>query len=1292
MVQNFPFSGFLNYDDPDEVMPVIHNRDTRNIQFRGTAPNLRGENLPGTREKVNPFLIDDGNNLTIGRYYDANRKRIFTFNYRGDDNKAIYMYDTVGATWYRIVEQTVNAETDVLGFTQSPIINIDIIYGDSSQGDILCFIDSFGVPKKVNIDRALSGGYGTIQKSYLDVAKEPAGIPPDVAYEYEIGNSVNNLRKKLFRFKIRWVFDDQDKSVTSSQSEMPLPFAANDQSVDSNPEANCRIAITYQTGPANVKKIELLAAVSIGNTMSDFFLIESIDKDVSGVPDNEIATYLFYNNKAYNYIDVQESIQLFDYVPQLAGAQTLLNGNVLSYGKVTEGYPNLTNFSFGGFTSNLAPGQVPHYYGITFSTLTASQNGNSGFGTGDIHIIVRGIILSLPFLSPGVSTYTIYMTDGTDISYSIMSGDDAAAIIEGLRVDAISKGYTVISVGANDLIVQRANTSLAREYITSSYDFNVFFNSSLYAYDWLGSHGYGLVYFDDKERTNGVVYTSGFSVKSNSYNESGGFAQKPSFTASIYHAPPVWGTHYQWVRTKDLKKSSFQQWISDRTFKDNTPSIGNTKYAYISIESLMVFVARTPGTPLGYTYTPGDRITFFKRFNDDNTTGNLYFNSKDFEIVGTDRNPTINGQVRNGTFVKIVLPATDGNFDFGTGFNVYFIEMYTPAQSVANGLDVYYEYGERYAIGNPGESNAFHQGMTQNQIPNTTTPATFLFINGDFYSRLRSVETGNEFLYTIPAASITNAQVILIGIDFISNTYADSNITTQSIAYVGQPVFDPFTDSRWHIRAIDITTFHVTGTVVISFDNDASGTWDIYLQNRYGEKTYIANSFDASGTGVHSFVVDLYITLEDDRLFLLAAGSSHRDVSFSSTNITYTVSRIVPQVMIDDNFSDYFPSAVNSNGRAYVFDENANQVTFPVMYRWSLDYQADTNINQSNRFYPQNLDSVDRRFGEIRRMMTWDRLLTFFQDRKCGQVGIYQKFITDSAGSQQLITTTSIITDNNVQYYAGNFGVGNQPDSIVQSGYVFYFVDPIKSKLLRLSRDGITDLSETYKTQTWAAENIPAYLTDRNYTYGGIARITGTFNVRKDNTGEYLCVLQPWTFGSESFAGETMAFDEGRNYFTAPYDYAPEQIVCAENVLYSFRNGKMYIHDVITAGGMNRFYGTYYDPTVTRVFNAGLIEKKSFLSLTEVASTIWDCPEITTNVMSYGTTPQQSNLITQDFVDEESNFSASFLGDVNSVDGLYGDTLKGNLIKIKFRAPNATSLVTLSAVNLAFIDSPFTNR
>jgi hypothetical protein len=133
----------------------------------------------------------------------------------------------------------------------------------------------------------------------------------------------------------------------------------------------------------------------------------------------------------------------------------------------------------------------------------------------------------------------------------------------------------------------------------------------------------------------------------------------------------------------------------------------------------------------------------------------------------------------------------------------------------------------------------------------------------------------------------------------------------------------------------------------------------------------------------------------------------------------------------------------------------------------------------------------------------------------------------------------------------------------------------------------------------------------------------------------------------------------------------------------------MYIHD--NTSSYNTFYGQYFDSTITRVFNHALIQKKSWMSLTEVSNSIWDCPVIYTNYLSYGTTTQQSNLITQDFADIESTYSASFLGDQNSIGGLYGDVLKGNLIVIKFRAPNATTLKTLTAINLYYIDSPFTN-
>lgn len=1287
-IQALPFSSILNYDDPDEVIPSVHNRDALNIVFRGTPPNLRAENTPGTVEKTNPFLTNDGNNLTIGRYYDSVKKRIFFFNYRGDDKKAIYMYDTVLGVFYRVAEEGVNAAAGSLGFTQAPIIHINIIYGDNAQGDILYYLNSHGVPKKINIQRALAGGYGAIQESYLDVAKQPADIPPYAVYENDPNNTVNNCRKKLFRFKIRWVFDDQDSSVTSSQSEMPLPFASFAQDFDTDPTKNCRIAITYQTGPNNVKKVEILASNSLGVIMSDWYLIASLDKSVSGLPDDDIATYLFYNDKAYTYINIEESNQIYDSVPLRAGAQTLLNGNVLDYGDITEGYPNLT--SLGG---GINVSRVPYYYGIYWSNLVTNQDGLSGFGSGNIHISVRGIIIS----AISFDTYEVNFTDGSNISYQVQPGDDSAAVIEGLRVDAIANGFTIISSGDNDLYIFKTSTSLANSRIyNSDYLYNSIIDQSFNAWDWNSNIGFGLVYFDQKGITNGVVYANNYSVPTAPYQESNPTGDITLFEAEISHQPPDWAYYFQWVRTKNLTKQTMIQWISDRTFKDNVSVSGFVKYAYLSIESLNAFVAATPGSPLGYSFAAGDRIRFFKRYNGDGTTGALYANAKDFEIVASVLNPAINGQVRTGQFIKIILPPTDGNFDFGNGYDNYFIELYTPAQAASNNLNLYYEFGQRYAIQNPTLVNRTHQGQFDNQVY-LGQPATYQFHKGDYYVRYRSIQVGNVYTFNIPSGGTGgSASKILIGLNFQSSTYSNPNITAQSVSYASVVFFVPGSDPRWHLRALTEATFRIKGTITMTFTDSNSGdSWRVYTLNSFGDQMDISPVFDTSSAGTYSFIIDSSITLDNDRVFLFAGSNllRSRNVVFAATNITYTIEHVIVQRCVDPNFSDYFPSAVNSNGRAFVYDENANQVNYPVMHRWSLAYQRNTNINQTSRFYPQNFDELVREYGAIKRMMFWDKVLTFFQERKCGQTGVYNKFITDSAGQQQLVTTNDIITSNNVQYYGGNYGVGNQPDSVVTGAFGYYFTDPIKAEQCRLSRDGITPLSELYKTKTWASNNISKYLLPYNYTFGGTSRITGTFNIRKDNVGEYLCVLQPGTFGSETIVGQTMGFDESKNCFTSPYSFAPECIVCAENVLYSWRNGKMYIHNQTAAGTMNKFYGVSYDSAITRVFNAGVISKKSWESITEIANSKWDCPIIYTNAMSYGSTPQQSNLVAGDFLEVESTFSAEFKSDINSIGGIAnGDVLKGNLIAIKFRAISPNNLATLTAINLYFIDSPLTSR
>lgn len=1282
-------AGAMNLDDPDEVIGAAFHRDARNICFKGLPPNRRLELIAGNTSISNALLPITGINKTILCRYDPINKCIYFFNYNSGGSHGIYRFNTMPQVFQRLVEVGVNTNGDVLGFTGEILYNFDIIYGDSVQGDIIYWVDSLGRPSKINVTRALAGGYGTIERSFLDVSKEPSDIPPYVVYEDDGSNTVNNLRKKLFRVKVRWVFDDNDKSVTSSQSVMPVPASVFDQNVDTDPTKNCRLAITYQTGPSNVKKIEIYVANSIGNSMSNFYLVASLDKAVDGISSNDISTYLFYNDKAYTVLNSSESDQLFDYVPQSTEAQTTLNGNYLDYGNITEGYPNLTDFDNGTTTSSISSNSIISYANEYFSYLVANQGGRNGFSSGNIHITLRGLVVN-PSIS--LNTYTVFLTDGTNITYTAAIGDDAPSVIEGLRVDALSKGYTIISAGNNDLIVFKTGISLARALIVTNGVLNSTSDTSFDAYDWSSKYGFGLVYFDQKGRTNGVVYTQGFSVQTIPYEEDPATAYIPLMNASIYHQPPDWAYYFQWVRTKNLSKQHFVQWITDRTFKDTTTVSGVTKYAYLSIESLNAFVKNNPGSPLAYGFTSGDRVRFFKRYNGDGSTAASFGNSKDFEIVEAPTNPTINGEAKDGQFVKFILPSVGGAFDFGSGYDNYFIEIYTPAQPIASNLNLYYEFGERYEIGNPMLSTRFHQGMNQNQTTDYVTPATYSFSKGDAYVRQRAIQTGNVYSWSVTAGSTGGqSDTFLIGLNFNGSTYTNPNVTAQSAPLAElSGAFDPPSDSRWFLRALTNTTFKISGTIVLTFGEALDGdSWRVFTQNIYNDQLNFA-VFDASNAGTYSFTFTAFQTLENDRIFLLAASlaDKKRSITFSVTNITYTIEHVINQKCIDPNFSDYFQSEVNSNGRAFIFDENANRLNFPVMHRWSLAYQQDTNINQTNRFFPENFDEVDRSKGPIRRLGVWDRTLTFFQERKIGWTGIFQKYITDSGGNNQLLTTDSIITTNNVSYYDGDIGVGNLPMSIVQSGFRYYGVDPIKNIVWRLSKDGITDLSELYKIKTWASDTLPKYLNPGDYIYGGKQKVLGVFDIRPDNVGEYMILAQ----GTEDEPGELMSFEEAYNSFYSKIDIDCDGMVCAENVLFYFKAGQLWKQS--TGTFYNMFFGVQKTAQIDLVYNGNVAVKKLFDAVGYMSNVTWVSDvkgDIETNSINSQTAlKQQSLIMAQDYdVLESPKRYAAFNFDMNSASdetiALWeGDRLNGELIKCRLKFSANTGSVT-------YMYAPFIN-
>ena len=149
---------------------------------------------------------------------------------------------------------------------------------------------------------------------------------------------------------------------------------------------------------------------------------------------------------------------------------------------------------------------------------------------------------------------------------------------------------------------------------------------------------------------------------------------------------------------------------------------------------------------------------------------------------------------------------------------------------------------------------------------------------------------------------------------------------------------------------------------------------------------------------------------------------------------------------------------------------------------------------------------------------------------------------------------------------------------------------------------------------------------------------------------------------------QTILFDEEVNRFETFASYHPEMMVNMGVLLVTFKDGHLYTHD--DEGHYNNFYGVQYDSTITPVFNQNENIKKTFISIEEQASSVWDCPEIITSSNEYGQTKQVSELITSDFEELEGNFNSSFLRASNSIGGIInGSSLKGNLCSVKFRLP-----------------------
>jgi hypothetical protein len=235
----------------------------------------------------------------------------------------------------------------------------------------------------------------------------------------------------------------------------------------------------------------------------------------------------------------------------------------------------------------------------------------------------------------------------------------------------------------------------------------------------------------------------------------------------------------------------------------------------------------------------------------------------------------------------------------------------------------------------------------------------------------------------------------------------------------------------------------------------------------------------------------------------------------------------------------YNNTNVDYGVRAYLVEEEPNAVERSNSLIYSGIFNSRTGINNTNVFSVAEAitKSADPVNGSIQKLYAEDTNLVIFQEAKVSRALIDKDAIYTAEGSASISNVNTTI--GTIQPYAGNFGISRDPGSFAVYGYRKYFTDKDRNAVLRLSMDGLTEIS----------------------SYGMNDYFRDEFNNIDTNTSEGM-ILGGWDIHNKQYVissqtnisnpvqdYKTLSFDESIKGWTSFFTYKPDHLFSLKNKL-----------------------------------------------------------------------------------------------------------------------------------------------
>jgi hypothetical protein len=703
--QLITFEKGANSDDEERAIgPGFYRRayHLRSGLLTGSNQFAR-ESYPGNLQSSNTSL-PAGTNVLLGMTDNVNSDAIMLFYYNSNSQHTIWLWNISTSSFTKVVQSSF-LNFKATDWIFHSFVNANVLYW--TVGRLTSFLGSdFSEPKQVDIKEAIAftaglpSKYTVFSRRTFDFVKWPPPFGPAVNYDTDTNQEANFLYGKMYKFRYRYIYLNNEVSALSPTSKLPLPTQS--EFVEgrnwANTQADNVLEVVIETGPDIVKRIEVAVSVNDG----PFKLFKTLDKAALSISNNTTYQVNYYGNEALLALPLTE--RNYDAVPIVSKCMEFLSPTQqVSFTNFVEGYDKIAV----SITPSVVAREIEH------RKFQSSRPVLSAISSAGLRIFfsigtVSDIFVGLTYIIPLFDLRTITFEITQDVYDSIVNAVDPTQeffeqIGEFIATEAGTTGnYTTTPVPSYEFLIWPFYGSL----LGFAFDRKVLTIPQVGLFKG-AVHPFGIQYYDRANRDGTVITVPVMSlyVPFCTEQDKTGFTDPDNpYVAlarmAITNQPPEFATHYQFVKQRP-PVAGFQQRSVVRLQTD----VDNLQLLKLSLDG---YYETELGANINHNIQVGDVVRICRGLattGSGGTWGDYVASYVELQVMRYDPAAGTEGEA-------IWVPSFDWEAILGgpTAFESFLIEIYTPSPLTENAP--WHEISEEFLVIDPHTATRRHQGTT----------------------------------------------------------------------------------------------------------------------------------------------------------------------------------------------------------------------------------------------------------------------------------------------------------------------------------------------------------------------------------------------------------------------------------------------------------------------------------------------------------------------------------------------------------------------------------------------------